>query len=141
MSAYDWNLAAGAPLCVFSDSFYRTVREAIFQQLTPETTTEQFQAALESIAGLRDELAQAVYPMHYGALVGRHRCVDHLYREAVARLRGLQVTQPAPAPPPAPPQPARTLADVVRDLGDPFQPSPDETPLGVDDPIDTEQPP
>jgi hypothetical protein len=119
MSVYDWNLAAGAPLCVFSDSFYRTVREAIFQQLTPETTTEQFEAAFESLTRLRDELVQNLYPMHYGSLVGRHRCVDHLYREAVARLRSLEIMQPVPVPPPVPParrQPPRSPDEVVNDI-------------------------
>jgi hypothetical protein len=103
MSAYDWNLSAGAPPCELSDSFYRTVREAIFQQLTTETTPEQWQAAQEHLQRLRDEQVQNLYPMHYGSLVGRHRCVDHLFREAQARLRGLEIMQPVPAPPPPAP--------------------------------------
>ena len=73
MSAYDWNLSAGAPLCTFSDSFYRTVRETIFQQITRDTTPEQFQEAVASLTRLRDELVQAMRPMHYGALIGRQR--------------------------------------------------------------------
>jgi hypothetical protein len=121
MSAYDWQLSAGAPLCMFSDSFYRTVRESIFQQLTKETTRAQFQEAAEHLVRLREELEQAIYPMHYGALVGRHRCVDHLYREAVARLRGLEIMQPVPAPqpPPEPPPPEpqeHSLEDVVENI-------------------------
>ena len=75
MTEYDWQLSAGAPLCGLSDSFYRTVREAVFQQLT-ETTPEQFQAAREHIRRLRDELLGDIQPMHYGALIGTHRCVN-----------------------------------------------------------------
>jgi hypothetical protein len=120
MSAYDWQLSAGAPLCTFSDSFYRTVRDSIFQQLTTGTTTAQFQEATECILRLRDELQQAIYPMHYGSLVGRHRCVDHLYREAVARLRNLEVMQPVPIPQPPPeppPEPEEhSLEDVVANI-------------------------
>jgi hypothetical protein len=144
MSEYDWQLSNGAPLCVFSDSFYSSVRNAIFQQLTKESTKEQFQAALAHLTQLRDELVQHVYPMHYGSLVGSHRCVDHLYREAVATLRGLEIMQPVPAPqsaPQPPPPPRETLADVVRDLKESLQPSRDETPLGIDAELpDTERP-
>jgi hypothetical protein len=132
MSAYDWQLSAGAPLCVFSDSFYRTVREAIFQQLTTETTAEQWQAAQESLVRLRDELAQDIYPMHYGGLVGRHRCVDHLYREAVARLRGLEIMQPAPKSPPPPKQQLITREGIVLDLEEKIQTSTEQTDLGTD---------
>jgi hypothetical protein len=130
MSDYDWQLSAGAPLCVVSDSFYRTVRETIFQQLTSETTAAQWQAAQESLTRLREEKAQEIYPMHYGALVGRHRRVEHVFKEAVARLRNLEIMQPQPKPPPEPPPPPETLADVVRDLKEAFQPNPEATPLG-----------
>jgi hypothetical protein len=130
MSAYDWILSAGAPLCLLSDSFYSTAQDTVFRQLTRETTPEQFQAALESLTQLRDELVQGLYPTHYGSLVGRHRCVDHLYREAVARLRSLEIMQPMPAPEP-PPKPPETLADVVKDLRETHQPNPSETPLGT----------
>jgi hypothetical protein len=120
MPEYDWNLSAGAPLCVFSDSFYYSVRDTIFRQLSNNSSKEQYQAALESLTRLREALEQDLHlhPMHYGSLVGRHRCVDHLYREAVARLRGLQVTQPAPKPPvpPAPTQPPLTPDAVVNNL-------------------------
>jgi hypothetical protein len=134
MSDYDWNLSAGAPLCVSSDSFYYSARDAVFRQLSKESTKEQFQAALETLTQLRDELVQTLYPMHYGALVGRHRCVEHLFREARARLRGLQVTQPVPAAPPAPeqkPQPVTLealLANVERIIAE----SAKETPFGHD---------
>jgi hypothetical protein len=95
MSEYDWQLSAGAPLCQVSDAFYRTVRDTIFRQLTTVTTPEQYQAALESLIRLREELAQDV-----------HRCLDHLFKEARARLRGLEIMQPAPKPPPPPPAPS-----------------------------------
>jgi hypothetical protein len=117
MSEYDWQLSAGAPLCELSDSFYRTVRETIFQQLTTDTTPEQWQAAMDCLTRLREELEQAIRPMHYGALVGRHRCVNHLYREASARLRNLQIMQPVPLPqqpePEAPEPTEQSLEDVV----------------------------
>ena len=120
MSEYDWTLAAGTPLCVFSDAFYRTSREAVFQQLTATTTAEQFQAAQESLQRHRDKLVTDMPAMHYGALVGTHRCVNHLFREASARLRSLQILQPAPAPqPPEPPPPEpkpRSLQDVIQDF-------------------------
>jgi hypothetical protein len=117
MSAYDWQLSSGAPLCVVSDDFYRTVRETIFQQLTMDTTAEQWQAVLENLTRLRDELQQDIRPMHYGSLVGGHRCLDRVFGEARARLRNLENLQAKPAPPP-PPEPAPephdlSLEDVV----------------------------
>jgi hypothetical protein len=121
MSEFDWILSSGAPLCVLSDSFYYTARDTVFRQLTKDTTPQQWEAALEYITQLRDDLVQSLYPMHYGSLVGGHRCVDHLFREARARLHGLQVMQPVPPvpapPPPAPPPKPRTLRDVVKDFG------------------------
>jgi hypothetical protein len=134
MSDYDWNLSAGAPLCVSSDSFYYSARDAVFRQLSKDSTKEQFQAALETLTQLRDELVQTLYPMHYGALVGRHRCVEHLFREARARLRGLQVTQPVPAPPPAPaqkPQPV-SLEALLANVEQLIAESAKETPFGHD---------
>jgi DNA-directed RNA polymerase specialized sigma24 family protein len=118
MPEYDWQLSAGSPLCVFSDSFYYSVRDAIFRQLSKDSSKEQFQAALESLTRLREELEQDLHPMHYGALIGRHRCVEHLFREARARLRGLEITQPPPKPPvpPAPTQPPLTQDAVVNNL-------------------------
>jgi hypothetical protein len=117
MSAYAWQLSSGAPLCELSDSFYRTVRDPIFQQLTKETTPAQFQAALDCLQRLRDELQQAIYPMHYGSLVGRHRCLDHVSREAAARLRSLEIMQPIPVtqqpPEPVPEPHEHSLEDVV----------------------------
>ena len=133
MSEYDWQLSAGAPLCTISDSFYRTVREAIFQQVTRETTVEQWQAARESLLRLRDELQQAIKPMHYGSLVGSHRCLDHVFREAVARLRALEIMQPVPKPPPPPKQQLITREGVVLDLEDKIQTNRAETHLGTDD--------
>jgi hypothetical protein len=139
MSDYDWQLSAGAPPCVVSDSFYRIVRETIFQHLTKETTAEQWQAAQESLTRLRDELQQAIRPMHYGSLVGGHRCLDHIFREAAARLRNLELMQPPPPDPPEPPPPRETLDAVVRDLRDKIQPNPQETTLGTDEPIREER--
>src|ERR687896_2072744 len=132
MSNYDWNLSAGAPLCVFSDSFYYSARDAVFRQLSKDSTKEQFQAALETLTQLRDELVQTLYPMHYGALVGRHRCVDHVFREARARLRSLEIMQPVPKPPPPPKQQLITREGVVMDLEEKIQTSIEQTDLGTD---------
>jgi hypothetical protein len=135
VSEYDWNLSAGAPLCLFSDTFYRTVREAIFQQVTKDTTPEQWRAAQESLKRLREALVQDMPAMHYGAFIDTHRCVNHLYKEATARLRSLEIMQPVPLPQPPPP-PRETPADVVRDLRDAIQPTPEATTLGTDEPME-----
>jgi hypothetical protein len=119
MSAYDWELSPGAPLCLQSDSFYHAVRQGIVQQLrtSPGLTSEQWDAVFVLLKQLRDKYQQDVSPMHYGSLVGGHRCVRHLYREGKAILRGLQLTMPVQQPPP-PPDPApepheHSLEEVV----------------------------
>jgi hypothetical protein len=103
--AYDWEQSPGAPRCLPSDSFYHAARYGIVQQLRPDMTIEQWDAVFAHLKELRDKYQQDVYPMHYGSLVGSHRCVRHLYREAKAIVRGLQLTMPAPQPAP-PPDPA-----------------------------------
>jgi hypothetical protein len=140
MNEYDWELSSGAPLCELSDAFYRAVRDSIFRQLTPETSHEQFAAAVEHLLTLRDELKQAIRPMHYGSLVGGHRCIDQLFIEARARLRSLEIMQPIPftlSPPPS----WETPAHVVRDLRDAIQPNQEATTLGTDDPTNGDRHP
>jgi hypothetical protein len=119
MTTADWHIPADTPRCVYADTLYRTAKNAIFNKLTKDSTQEQFQAALDSLRLLRQELEQDMPAMHYAALVGTHRCVKDLYREAEALLRSLQIMQPAPEPQPAPPAPKpRSLSDVIKDFTD-----------------------
>ena len=129
MSVYDWQLSAGAPLCELSDSFYRTVRETIFQQLTTDTTPEQWQAAMDCLTCLREELEQAIRPMHYVSLIGSHRCVNQVFTEARARLRGLQIMQPALAPQQPEPEAPQAQEHSLEDIVEAFETT-DETLLG-----------
>jgi hypothetical protein len=117
MSKYDWQLSPGSPLCVYSEPLYRTGR-AIIQNLTDETP-EMVVAALEALAQYHAELASKLkrHPMHYGALVGSHRCLESVYQEAVALLRGLSATFAHPPAPPARTQPPRSPDAVVNDIG------------------------
>jgi hypothetical protein len=126
----DWNLPSGSPRCVYADTLYRTAKDAIFSKLTKDTTPEQFQAALESLTLLREELERDMPAMHYGALIGTHRCVNDVYREAVARLRCLAVLTPPPKPP-VPTQQVITVAGVVVDIEEHFRTSAKETDLGT----------
>ena len=132
MSEFDWTLSAGAPLCELSDTLYRTGRDAIFRQITRDTTPEQFEEAVASLTRLRDELVQARRPMHYGALIGRHRCIEQVFTEAAARLRSLQIMQ-VQVVPEAPKQQLITREGIVIDLEDTIQTSSKETSLGTDD--------
>jgi hypothetical protein len=117
MTTADWQLPAGAPRCVYADELYRTAKDAIFSKLTKDSTPKQFDQALESLQLLRQELEQDMPAMHYAALVGTHRCVKDLYREAEARLRSLAIMHPAPESQPAQPAPKpRSPRDVVEDF-------------------------
>jgi hypothetical protein len=112
-NTYKWDQAV-SPRCVYADTFYRTARDAIFAKLTEATTAKQFEAAKVSLDQLRDELVTDMPPMHFASLIGRHLCVKDVYREAVARLRSLQIMQPVPLPPePEPPQPTTLSRQAV----------------------------
>jgi hypothetical protein len=108
MSARDWILPARYPLCPPADSLYRT-GQAIFHNLSGAVTSDKINAAQEALAQHRTELALTLHPLHFGVSVGRHICVEDVYCEAKARLRGLAATiQPAPESPATPPAPARS---------------------------------
>jgi hypothetical protein len=122
-NTYKWEQAV-SPRCVYSETLYRTARDAIFTKLTEATTANQFQAAQESLLLLRQDLETDMPPMHFASLIGRHQCVKDVYREAVARLRSLQIMQPVPLPPePEAPQPT-TLSrqDVLETFEEEFPP-------------------
>jgi hypothetical protein len=115
MSTHDWLLPARYPLCPAADSLYRT-GEVIFHNLSGAVTPDMINAAQDALAQYRTELLSTLHPMHFGVSVGLHICVEQVYQEGRARLRGLAVTsQPAPEPPPPPPKP-RTLADAAEDF-------------------------
>jgi hypothetical protein len=106
MSSRDWILPARYPLCPPADSLYRT-GQAIIHNLSGAVTPDMIAAAQEALAQYRTELVSTLHPMHFGLSVGIHICVEDVYQEARARLRGLAATiQPTPEPP-APPAPSR----------------------------------
>jgi hypothetical protein len=117
MPTPNWNLPSGIPRCVYADSLYRT-GQVIFSNLH-EATPDMVAAAQESLALYHTELAAKLrkHPMHYGALVGSHLCLDAVYQEAVALFRGrLAVTiQPQPQPVPPRRRPPRSPDEVVND--------------------------
>jgi hypothetical protein len=117
MSTHDWTLPARYPLCPAADSLYRT-GQAIFHNLSGVVTPDMVNSAQDALAQYRTELLSTLHPMDFGLSVGRHICVEQVYQEGRARLRGLAVTsQPAPEPePPAPPPKPRSLRDVAEDF-------------------------
>jgi hypothetical protein len=119
MSGHNWILPAHPVRCVFADTYYRT-GQVIFQNLTGALTPDRVAAVRESLEQLRADQARKMAGMHFGVLVGRHRCLADVHQEALALLRCLATAvQPAPEPPPAPPAPPpkpRSLRDVVNDF-------------------------
>jgi hypothetical protein len=106
MSTQNWLLSARSPLCLPADALYRT-GQAIIHNLSGAVTPDMIAAAQEALAQYRTELLPKLHPMHYGMSVGMHVCVEDVYQEARARLRGLAATsQPAPEPPAPPPSPS-----------------------------------
>jgi hypothetical protein len=125
--------------CPYAKEFQAIAQKTIFARLTATSTQEDFTHGQQSLLSLyQDLLAQMrKATFHFPtARTGRHRCLATEYKSAHHRLKHISLfTEKQPE---APREPLRTLEDVVRDLGDPFQPTPDETPLGIDEPIDSE---
>jgi hypothetical protein len=105
-------------LCREGYSAAKLLEQAIFVTLTPETTPEQYAAALETLRSLRDRFVAKLDLFHYPSSQGSHQCVGNVFDDAEARLELLAITMPQPkAPPPPTPQPKpRSLTDVVQDF-------------------------
>jgi hypothetical protein len=140
MWRFDWHDTSYLLPCSESRRLQKFAREAIVPKLT-DATPEQFEAAMASLERMKDTLVQGKKTFHFPASNGRHYCVQECFQDLAESLRAQWVLRPQPMPEPPPRQPLRTLEDVVRDLGDPFQPQPDETSLGIDEPLDSEESP
>lgn len=124
--------------CSLAVTYQHIAVHSIFSRITEQTARETFAAVHESLRQLCAALEQQADWLHYGSPASlTHYCVRDAYTQATVYLHHLSLTQPAPAPPAEPGNPAETLADIVRDVGDSFQPNPEATPLG----IQTEHPP
>jgi hypothetical protein len=125
--------------CPYAKEFRSIAQETIFARVTATTTQEDFARFQQSMLSLYQSLTERMKKeiFHFPtARTGRHRCVRTEYEQAYHRLKNLALLNEKQ--PEAPREPLRTLEDVVRDLGDPFQPTPDEIPLGIDEPLDLE---
>jgi hypothetical protein len=119
-------------------AFAQEIIDRIPETATKDTFAQCQQSLLSRYLDLLELMKKETF--HFpSARTGRHRCLNAEYESAYHRLRNLYLLKQQQ--PPAPREPLRTLEDVVRDLGDPFQPHPEETPLGIDEPFDTEQSP
>jgi hypothetical protein len=104
--------------CRYLREFEQLATDSILAHLTETTTPEQYQAALECLSQLKDELIGRLDAFHRSALYGRHRCVEEAYQSLRQKLLNAlvlrPVPQPAPEPEPEPPAPASpSLEDVV----------------------------
>ncbi len=107
------------PRCHLAGVFERLAEETIFARLPGQLTQEDVEAALTSLAALKETLTHQLATFHAPG-IGGHRCVAASYRLAESKLRNLLLLQPAPQPPeppPAPPPKPRTLRDVLEALG------------------------
>ncbi len=87
-------------LCRDSYTVARLIEQSIFNQITPETTQQQFAAAQESLRRLCQRFGNNLDLFHCAAISGSHHCVRDVYEDARARLENLAIMQPPPAPPP-----------------------------------------
>ena len=67
--------------------------------------------------------------LHYASHLDTHVCVGMLYKEAVLRLKNLQILHPEPLPLETGPQPL-SPEDIVNNLENDLPVDPDETYLG-----------
>ena len=129
MASRDWKLPADLPLCLYSNMFYRTAQDSIFSQLTDDTTPAQFEQAQTFLLLMKEELEKDMPRLHYASHLDTHVCVELLYKEALLRLKNLQILHPEPLPLETRPQPL-SPEDIVNNLENDLPVDPDETYLG-----------
>jgi hypothetical protein len=119
-------------LCRDSYTVARLIEQTIFNQITPETTFEQFAAAQDSLKRLCERFEANLDLFHYPAIRGTaHQCVRDVYEEARARLENLAIMQPPP--PSLKPQQRITREGIVSDHEGKIQTSTEETDVGTED--------
>jgi hypothetical protein len=117
-------------LCRDSYTVAKLIEQTIFNQITPETTQQQFQLAQESLKRLCERFEANLDLFHYAALSGSHQCVRDVYEDARARLENLAIMQPQPKPPA---QQVITRDGIISNLAERAQTSETETDVGIDD--------
>jgi hypothetical protein len=119
-------------LCRDSYTVARLIEQTIFNQITPETTFEQFAAAQDSLKRLCERFEANLDLFHYANIRGTaHQCIRDVYEDARARLENLAIMQPPP--PLLPPQQCISREGIVSDQEGKIQTSADETALGTED--------
>jgi hypothetical protein len=126
-------------LCRDSYTVARLIEQTIFNQITPETTQQQFQQAQESLRRLCERFEAQLDLFHYASIRGAHQCVREVYEEARARLENLAIMQPPPKP--AARQPLRTAAEVLADLDETGHLPPDATAFGIEEDLPDDRSP
>jgi hypothetical protein len=135
MASRDWQLPADLPLCLYSNMFYRTAQDSIFSQLTDDTTPAQFEQAQTFLLLMKEELEKDMPRLHYASHLDTHVCVGMLYKEALLRLKNLQVLHPEPLPLETGPKPL-SPEDIVNNLENDLPTKPQDTLLGDEKEID-----
>ena len=135
MASRDWKLPADLPLCLYSNMFYRTAQDSIFSQLSDDTTPAQFEQAQTFLRLMKEELEKDMPRLHYASHLDTHVCVGMLYKEAILRLKNLQVLHPEPLPLETGPKPL-SPEDIVNNLENDLPTNPQDTLLGDEKEID-----
>jgi hypothetical protein len=117
-------------LCRDSYTVARLIEQTIFNQITPETTQQQFQQAQESLRRLCERFEANLDLFHYASIRGSHQCVRDVFEDSRARLENLAIMQPAP---PSKPQQRISREGIVSDQEGKIQTSAEETALGTED--------
>jgi hypothetical protein len=118
------------PTCPHARTYIQIAEQTIFNNITPQTTPDQFSAAEDILARLCQQLAAQVDMFHYPAATGDHWCVRDVYDHAVLALAGLSAMHQQ-AVPELPKQQLITRQGVVIDLEDTIQTGTTDTELGL----------
>jgi hypothetical protein len=120
------------PTCPHARTFIQIAEQTIFNNITPQTTSDQFDAATDILARLCQRLEAQVDMFHYPEATGNHWCVRDVYDHAVLALAGLAAMHQQAVPEP-PRQQLISREGIVIDLEDKIQTNRAETHLGTDD--------
>ncbi len=130
MHWYDEKRSQQRNLCSFAFTYAQIIEQTIFARINDRTTSQQYEAALQSLGELCRRFERQMDWSHYPASHGMHSCLRDVLTDAEFRLKNLAIMQSAPPPPP---QQLITREGIIIDVEESVSTSSVETELGAED--------